>query len=98
MIVLILVLLVAGHIIRDEKKIRKLMYKDTFMDIWNLNYLIYWGEHKLMPEHRGSYAVVYLNVSQFRRYNIIYGWDAGEKLLGGAGQGGSAGAIECAEE
>lgn len=83
MMVLILVLLVAGHIIRDEKKIRKLMYKDTFMDIWNLNYLIYWGEHKLMPEHRGSYAVVYLNVSQFRRYNIIYGWDAGEKLLEG---------------
>lgn len=82
-VVLVLVLLVAGHIIRDEKKIRKLMYKDTFMDIWNLNYLIYWGEHKLMPEHRGSYAVVYLNVSQFRRYNIIYGWDAGEKLLEG---------------
>ncbi len=82
-VVLILVLLVAGHIIRDEKKIRKLMYKDTFMDIWNLNYLIYWGEHKLLPEHKGSYVVVYLNVSQFRRYNIIYGWDAGEKLLEG---------------
>lgn len=83
MIVLILVLLVAGHIIKDEKKIRKLMYKDTFMNIWNLNYLIYWGEHKLMPEHKGGLAVVYLNVSQFRRYNIIYGWNAGEKLLEG---------------
>lgn len=81
--ILILVILVARHIIRDEKKIRKLMYKDTFMDIWNLNYLIYWGECRLLPEHRGSYAVVYLNVSQFRRYNIIYGWNAGEKLLEG---------------
>ncbi len=81
--ILILVILVARHIIRDEKKIRKLMYKDTFMDIWNLNYLIYWGERRLLPERRGSYAVVYLNISQFRRYNIIYGWDAGEKLLEG---------------
>ncbi|MDE6640245.1 MAG: EAL domain-containing protein [Acetatifactor sp.] len=81
--VLILVLSVAAHIIRDEQKIRKLMYKDTFMDIWNLNYLIYWGERRLLPEHKNNYAVVYLNVSQFRHYNIIYGWDAGEKLLEG---------------
>lgn len=81
--ILILVILVAGHIIKDEKKIRKLMYKDTFMDIWNLNYLIYWGQRRLLPEHKGNYAVVYLNVSQFRHYNIIYGWDAGEKLLDG---------------
>ncbi|MCM1056897.1 MAG: EAL domain-containing protein [Firmicutes bacterium] len=81
--VLLLVILVAAHIVHDEKRIRKLMYKDTFMDIWNLNYLIYWGERKLLPEHKGSYAVVYLNVSQFRHYNIIYGWDAGEKLLEG---------------
>lgn len=41
--VMFLVILVAAHIVNDEKKIRKLMYKDTFMDIWNLNYLIYWG-------------------------------------------------------
>lgn len=81
--ILVVVILVARHIIQDEKKIRKLMYKDTFMDIWNLNYLIYWGERKLLPEYKGNYAVVYLNVSQFRHYNIIYGWNAGEKLLEG---------------
>lgn len=81
--ILVSVVLVARHILQDEKKIRKLMYKDTFMDIWNLNYLIYWGEHKLLPEHKGNYAVVYLNVSRFRHYNIIYGWNAGEKLLEG---------------
>ena len=28
-----------------------------------------------------KYAVVCLNISQFRRYNIIYGWVAGQKLL-----------------
>lgn len=81
--ILVCVVLVARHILQDEKKIRKLMYKDTFMDIWNLNYLIYWGEHKLLPEHKGNYAVIYLNVSKFRHYNIIYGWNAGEKLLEG---------------
>ena len=81
--IMVLVILVAAHIVKDEKKIRKLMYKDTFMDIWNLNYLIYWGEHKLLSERRGNYAVVYLNVSRFRHYNIIYGWGAGEKLLEG---------------
>ncbi len=81
--VVVAVVLVARHIVNDEKKIRKLMYKDTFIDIWNLNYLIYWGEHKLLPERKGIYAVAYLNLSQFRHYNIIYGWSAGEKLLEG---------------
>lgn len=28
------------------------MYKDTSMDIWNLNYLFYAGEHKLLPERK----------------------------------------------
>lgn len=79
--IVVIVVLVARHIVNDEKKIRKLMYKDTFMDIWNLNYLIYWGEHKLLPDRKGSYAVVYLNLIQFRHYNIIYGWNAGERLL-----------------
>lgn len=81
--IMVFVILVAVHIVKDEKKIRKLMYKDTFMDIWNLNYLIYWGERKLLSERKSNYAVVYLNVSQFRHYNIIYGWSAGEKLLEG---------------
>lgn len=67
--------------INAARKIQKLMYKDTTMDIWNLNYLIFWGEHKLLPERKGQYAVVYVNLAQFRRYNIIYGWDAGEHLL-----------------
>ena len=58
------------------------LYKDTGMDIWNLNYLIYQGEAKFLPERRTqNYAVVSLNISQFRRFNIIYGWSAGQKLL-----------------
>lgn len=83
MVCIILIIFVAVHMIRDSRKIQKLMYKDTKMNIWNLNYLIYWGEHKLLPERKAQYAVVYVNLGQFRRYNIIYGWNAGEHLLEG---------------
>ena len=79
---IVTVILVAWYIISKNKKIQKLMYKDTGMDIWNLNYLIYWGTMKLLPERKEQqYAVAYLNISQFRHYNIIYGWNAGQRLL-----------------
>ena len=80
---IIMIILIALHMINDSRKIQKLMYKDTKMNIWNLNYLIYWGEHKLLPERKVQYAAVYVNLEQFRRYNIIYGWNAGERLLEG---------------
>lgn len=78
---IILVIAVAFQMIMNGKKIQKLMYRDSKIDIWNLNYLIYWGEYKLLPERNVQYAVVYVNLEQFRRYNIIYGWNAGECLL-----------------
>lgn len=81
LVVVVLVLIGANHIVRDGKQIQNLMYKDTKMDIWNLNYLIFWGEQRILPERRGSYALVDVNISQFRRYNVIYGWNAGEHLL-----------------
>lgn len=79
--VIILIISVGVHMIKDNRKIQRLMYKDTKMDIWNLNYLIFAGEHNLLPEHKGMYAVVYVNIAQFRRYNTIYGWNSGERLL-----------------
>ena len=76
------IIFVAWRMISNNKKIQKLMYKDTGMDIWNLNYLIYWGTMNLLPERKDQqYAVAFLNVSQFRHYNIIYGWNAGQRLL-----------------
>ena len=80
-VAMIVVLLVTRHIINDSKKIQKLMYKDGTFDIWNMNYLVFWGEKKILPEAKKKYALVHINVSQFRRYNIIYGWKAGEKIL-----------------
>lgn len=79
--VVVLIIAVGVHMIRDEKKIRKLMYKDTTLDIWNMNYMIYWGSNKLLAGRKKSYAAVYVNLSQFRLYNTIYGWGAGERLL-----------------
>lgn len=81
MAIIVLIIFVAVHMIKDSRKIQKLMYKDTKMDIWNLNYLIFRGKHRLLPEHKAQYAIVYVNLTQFRRYNTIFGWNAGERLL-----------------
>ena len=80
-IIMGVVIFVIARMLADSRKIQKLMYKDTKMDIWNLNYFTYWGEKKLLSEKKHKYAIVYLNLSKFRRYNIIYGWNAGERLL-----------------
>ena len=79
--IMTIIILVIFQKLADNKKIQKLMYKDTKMDIWNLNYFTYWGENKLLPERKNKYAIVYLNLLNFRRYNIIYGWNRGEQLL-----------------
>lgn len=82
LLLLAVVIAVAVHIIRDTKKIQKLMYKDVEIDIWNLNHLIYKG-HKTLESDRGkhSYAIAYLNIYQFQRYKVIHGWNNGQYLL-----------------
>ena len=76
------VVTVAVYIVRDTRKIQKLMYKDVEIDIWNLNHLIYSGE-KTLEGDRGKhlYAIAYLNIAQFQRYKVVYGWSNGQKLL-----------------
>ena len=52
------VLLVTAHIIRDTRKIQKLMYKDVEIDIWNLNHLLYTGKKTLEADRgRHTYAI-----------------------------------------
>ena len=80
-IVIIIVILVAVHMISDSRRIQRLMYKDSELDLWNLNYLVYWGSKKLLSDKKSSYVLGYLNLSNFRRYNTVYGWHAGQKLL-----------------
>ena len=79
--IMTIIIFVIFQKLADNKKIQKLMYKDTQIDIWNLNYFTYWGENKLLPERKNKYAIVYFNLLNFRRYNIIYGWSSGEQLL-----------------
>ena len=76
------VVMVAAHISRDAKKIQKLMYKDVEIDIWNLNHLIYTGQKTLEADRgRHVYAIAYLNITQFQRHKVVYGWSTGQKLL-----------------
>ncbi len=67
--------------LQNSRRIQKLMYKDTDFNIWNLNYLNYRASKKLASERSAQYAVVYTDISQFRRYNTLYGWQAGRKIL-----------------
>lgn len=82
LLILAAVIAVGIHILRDTKKIQKLMYKDVEIDIWNLNHLIYTGKKTLEADRGGhTYAIAYLNIMQFQRYKVLYGWDNGHKLL-----------------
>ena len=75
------IILVAVHMVRDSRRIQKLMYKDPAIDIWNMNYFYYMGEKMIQSDRRERYAVVSLNIPKLRSYNIIYGWEAGQQLL-----------------
>lgn len=80
-LVLCMVVFITFHMIRGSKKIQKLMYKDADTNVWNLNYLVFHGENKLLPEQKNLYAVVCLHVAQLRQYNMVYGWNAGVKVV-----------------
>ena len=75
------VILVAVSMVRNSRKIQRLMYKEPDMDIWNLNYFFYKGEKLIQSERRSRYTVVCLSVSNLRNYSIIFGWEAGQQLL-----------------
>jgi diguanylate cyclase (GGDEF)-like protein len=81
LIVFLLIITVILRMLYDSKKMQKLLYKDGELDIWNLNYLLYTGESLLSDDQKKQYAVVYINVSQFRMYNTLYGWQEGNHLL-----------------
>ena len=75
------VVLVMLHMLRDSRRIQKLMYKDAELNIWNLNYLKYRAQLRLASDKNQKYALAYMDICQFRRYNTLYGWYAGQKIL-----------------
>lgn len=88
-IVIILVLLAGAalaifvlyRMLENSRRLQKLMYKDSDFNIWNINYLKYRASLKLGTETDKKYAIVYTDICQFKSYNALYGWNAGQKLL-----------------
>jgi len=82
LLIMAAIVLVALHTVKDAKKIQTLMYKDVETGIWNLNYLLFQGKKALCADRmKARYAIAYLNIAQFQRYKVVYGWSNGQKLL-----------------
>lgn len=75
------VIFVLYRMLENSKRLQKLMYKDTDFNIWNLNYLKYRASLKLGENTDKKYAIVYTDICQFKSYNALYGWSAGQRLL-----------------
>lgn len=80
-VIAVFVIFVMYRMLEDSKRLQKLMYKDTDFNIWNLNYLKYRASLKLEADKDKKYAIVYTDICQFKSYNALYGWSAGQRLL-----------------
>ncbi|MDE7130847.1 MAG: EAL domain-containing protein [Lachnospiraceae bacterium] len=75
------IILVLFFLLRNSVRVQKLMYKDTEFNVWNLHYLRYRATQKLAADKNSNYAVAYTDVGQFKSYNALYGWNAGQRIL-----------------
>lgn len=75
------IILILFFLLRNSMRVQKLMYKDTEFNVWNLNYLRYRAMRKLAVDRSGNYAVAYTDIGQFKSYNALYGWSAGQRVL-----------------
>lgn len=80
-IVATFIILALYRMLQNSRRVQELMYKDTDFNIWNSNYLKYRASLMLNKEKERKYAIAYTDICQFKSYNAIYGWDAGQKLL-----------------
>lgn len=77
--VAVLIILVLYRMLKNSRHIQVLMYKDTELDIWNLSYLKYRVSLQLSSDR--NYAIVYTDITQFKRYGVLYGWQASKRIL-----------------
>ena len=75
------IILVLFFLLRNSMRVQKLMYKDTEFNIWNIHYLRYRAAQKLAVDKNSNYAVAYTDIGQFKSYNTLYGWNAGQRIL-----------------
>lgn len=77
----VVVILVLFFLLRNSLRVQKLMYKDTEFNIWNLHYLRYRAAKRLAVDKSSNYAIAYTDIGQFKSYNALYGWNAGQRIL-----------------
>lgn len=77
--VAVLIILVLYRMLKNSRHIQVLMYKDTELGIWNLSYLKYKVSLQLSADRK--YAIVYTDITQFKRYGVLYGWQASKRIL-----------------
>ena len=75
------IILVLFFLLRNSMRVQRLMYKDTELNIWNLHYLRYRAAQKLAADKNSNYAIAYTDIGQFKSYNTLYGWNAGQHIL-----------------
>lgn len=81
----LLVVLILGYMLYNSNHIRKLTYKDAELNVWNQSYFVYRAKQLISRKDNlaanRNYAVAYTNINQFSRYNTLYGWNKGQRLL-----------------
>lgn len=75
------VILVLFFLLRNSMRVQKLMYKDTEFNVWNTHYLRYRAAKILAADKNSNYAIAYTDIGQFKSYNALYGWNAGQQVL-----------------
>ncbi len=79
----ILVVIILGYLLHNSNRIRRLTYKDAELNVWNQSYLMFQAKELMhsITASSGNFAIGYTNINQFRRYNTLYGWSNGQRLL-----------------
>ena len=81
----LLIVFILGYMLYNSNHIRKLTYKDAELNVWNQSYFMYRAQHVISRKDNlaanRTYAVAYTNINQFSRYNTLYGWNKGQRLL-----------------
>ncbi len=66
---------------RNNKRFQVLLYQDRVTGIWNINKFREEAERILNEDKEHSYAVLYMDVNQFKTINDSFGFKEGDELL-----------------
>lgn len=79
------IVLILAYLLYNSDHIRKLTYKDSELNVWNDSYFVYRANQQIRRKEsqtaKRMYSVAYTNINQFNRFNTLYGWNKGKRLL-----------------